>query len=649
MKSRQHLAAAALFVALAVAFTWPLARLLNVAVAWPGDPYINTWILDWDWWATFHRPLSLFDANAFYPAHDALAFSENLYGVALILFPFRAAGVPPLAAYNVAMLLGYAFSGFAAYLLGRYVTGSWWAGIAAGIFYAFVPFRTTHNVHVQHVWGGWLPMMLLALLHYTRGPSWKRASLFAAALLMNGLTNIHWLLFGTLAIAVTIAIVRPRFTPLAVCTLAAFVLLAPFLWPYLRVAREYGMRRGWRETKSYSAMPRDWLVADPHYRLYTVLADERVDPERWLFPGALSILLSIAAVLSRDRRALGIGVTWLVLGFFGSLGLHAIFHRFLFRYAPGFRAIRVPARWANIAYVGMALLIALGVVVLARERKWLAAVFAAAFAIELCPTPVRWYLATPGTAEVYRWIGETKPNAVLELPMSPDGAYAALINAPAHHRPLVNGISGFVPPESVAIERLTEPMSDALIPELRRVGVDTIVAHADSLNDAMRAWIGRELAGGRLVFVRRFDGGIYGDWVFSTRGGTPQKTAEVDAFLRYDATYNRNIFGYLDIPRPGETIGPGGAYISGFAFSPFGVREANLLFQNHAVRIPAFLSEDPRMSRRWPWYGPHAKARFQRILKERPPGVRRETDMQVEIVDGRGRRTLFDDRQFIWP
>ena len=156
--------AALLFLALSILMTWPLARLLPVAASDPGDPYLNAWILDWDHHATFHQPLSLFDANAFHPARFALAFSENLYGVALVLMPFRFAGVGALAAYNIGILLGFAFSGFGAYVLGRKLTGSAMAGIAAGIFYAYVPFRFTQLSHIQHVWGGWLPLLLAALL-----------------------------------------------------------------------------------------------------------------------------------------------------------------------------------------------------------------------------------------------------------------------------------------------------------------------------------------------------------------------------------------------------------------------------------------------------------------------------------------------------
>jgi hypothetical protein len=46
--AKTHAIVAILFVALSVAMTWPLACGLDRLVAYPGDPYINTWVLDWD-------------------------------------------------------------------------------------------------------------------------------------------------------------------------------------------------------------------------------------------------------------------------------------------------------------------------------------------------------------------------------------------------------------------------------------------------------------------------------------------------------------------------------------------------------------------------------------------------------------------------
>ena len=101
--AKQHAAAFILFAFLAIVMTWPLLPNIGRAVAYPGDPYINTWVLDWDWYATFHQPGRLFQANIFYPAKYSLAFSENLYGIALFLFPLRALGVGAVAAMNTAL------------------------------------------------------------------------------------------------------------------------------------------------------------------------------------------------------------------------------------------------------------------------------------------------------------------------------------------------------------------------------------------------------------------------------------------------------------------------------------------------------------------------------------------------------------------
>lgn len=631
--------------------TWPLAHNMDRAVAWPGDPYINTWILDWDWYATFHHPLSLFQANAFYPAQLSLAYSENLYGIAVLLFPLRAAGMSPLTAYNVAMLAGYAFSGFAAYLLGRHVTGSTWAGIAAGVFYAFLPFRFTHASHVQHVWGGWLPLLLYLLIRYGEESTWKRAALFGAAFLMNGLSNIHALLFGAFAVAATLPFVirRRNVVPLLACTAAAGLLLLPFLIPYIDVANMYGMQRGWRETKRFSALPGDWLVSNTLNHLYRAFAGGgSADPERWLFPGALCLVIGAFAAVSRPRRPAAIGLTWIVLGFIGSLGTHNIFHRFLFRHVIGFRAIRVPARWAMIAYVGLALLVAIGVAVIARKRRWLAPVIVALFIAELWSAPVLWYMGIPEPPPVYRWIAQAKPRAFLALPVRHDDEYAHMLYATSHRRPMMNGVSGFAPPEynlvSSAANR--DPIPDRFIDNLKRMGCEIVVVHAASMTKATLPWLQRELARGRLTFVDRFDPG---DWVFRI-GGAPRAGAvdkRLDAFLRGEHVFNETPFGVMDEPMPGARLS-GKTTFSGWAMSPFGIREVNLLFNNGLIREKTTLSENPYLNRVFPYYDATALPVYSRTFDKRPDGVWPLTDVQTEIIDGHGRRVLLPDRFVEW-
>jgi hypothetical protein len=645
--ARQHAAAAALFVALAIVMTWPLTTNLNRAVDGPHDPFLNTWILDWDYYAAFHRPLSLFDANIFYPARHALAYSENLFGIAILLFPLRAAGASPITAHNLAILGGFAFSGLAAYLLGRLVTDSGLAGLTAGVFYAFVPFRFTHLPHVQFVQGGTLPLTLAALLFYARRPTWTRAILFAAAFLFNGLSNIHYLLFGSVAIAITLLIVRAPLKKLAICTSVALLLLTPFLYPYLQVARMYKMERSWQETLNYSAIPVDWTVSTISNRLYAPLRNPTVDPELWLFPGALSLIAGAVAFGSRDRRSLLIGLAWIALGFIGSLGLHAFFHRFLFSYIPGFRAIRVPARWAVISYVGLSIMVALTTAMIVRRRRWIAPLVAAAFVLELNAAPIRLYVAQTTTPLVERWISETQPHALIELPLTQGRQYFAVLNSTVHHRPIVNGVSGFIPPDYARIASLADQGSDALDSELARRGVTHIVVHADWMSAASRAWLARAIGRHELAFVRRFDAGLYGDWVF-TIGGTNRTSPELDAMLRGEPTYNETTSGALLYPQWNESL-TSHAFFSGFAFSPYGLREVNLLFNAGAIRLPTLMQPDPGLSARFPWYGATTRPRFFAGFSKRPPGVWKRTDVQVEIIDGRDQRTLLEDVIVDWP
>jgi hypothetical protein len=482
-------------------------------------------------------------------------------------------------------------------------------------------------------------MLLVALLQYSERPTWKRAALFGAVFLMNGLTNIHWLLFGSVAIAATLLIVRPRILPLAVATLAALALLAPFLVPYEMVSRLYGMTRQLDEVTQFSATWRDWIRSDV------------AEPERRLFPGWVAFIASLAALVlaRRQRRPLAIALLWIAIGVIGSLGAHAFFHRFLFDYVPGFRAIRAPARWAAIAYVGISMLIALTTASFAKRLQWLVAIV---FVATLWQAPIRWHLTVPEAPPVYHWLrGADFRGAVLELPIE-EGIfeYEYLLRATEHHRPIVNGVSGFRPPELRRISALAHetPIGDALVDELRRVDCSLILVHGEHVSPATREWLKRELDRGHIGFVRRFDAATFGDWLFTTRGATTSDRGEVDAFLAGHPTRGNATFGALDYPSNDERM-TDRVFISGRAFSPFGIRAVNLLFDNGRTRLPATLVEDPKLADVVALYPQTPKPRFVAAFSKRPPGVRRMTDVQVEIIDGRGARTLLPNRFIEWP
>ncbi len=642
--ARRHGAAIGILIALSVAATWPLAANLGRAVSDPGDPYIVTWILDWDWWATFHQPLSLFQANAFYPAKYSLAFSENLYGIAILLFPLRAAGVDPLTAYNIAFIAGFALCGIGAYLLAYALTESFPGALAAGVFYMLVPFRFTHLSHLQHVWGGWLPLLLLALLAYARRPGWGRAIAFGAVFLINGLTNIHYLLFGAFAAGVTAVLLIPRrdAVKIALATLAALMLLAPFLYPYAVVAKLYGMQRSWAELVDTSAHAIDWL---PHSG----------PAELRLYPGWLPLAAALASLLlaRREKPKLTLAALWIAIGFLGSLGIHFELHRFLFGAVPGFRAVRVPARWAVIAYVGIAIAIALTGAAIARRHRWAGFLLPVALAASLWQAPIRWYLARP-SPPVYRWLAAQPVRAVAELPIDDSTDYEYVLRLTEHRKPIVNGISGFATPFRTEVSGLWRqtPIPDLLTDRLAEAGVDTVIVHADALGDredVTRDWLRRQLARGRLRFVRVFDTGLRSDWVFAIENVGVARAAppELQSYLDGKRRCESGLMGVFTFPPPGSDFQGKGSIFSGWVLSRTGIRGVDLLFDNRAVRIPSTVERKPKSD--WCGEDPAVEgAVFVAVFPSRPERLRVEGDVEAEVIDASGRRQVFGYRWFSW-
>ena len=138
---------------------------------------------------------------------------------------------------------------------------------------------------------------------------------------------------------------------------------------------------------------------------------------------------------------------------------------FLYDYVPGFEGVRVPARFAMIALVMLAVLAGYGAAAIARFRHGRAALacLAVLFLLEstMVPfqvnavTPPRGYappeprLYRPARAPlIYREFATRAPDGVLvELPLGQaDYDLRAVYYSTAHWRPILNGYSGFFPP-----------------------------------------------------------------------------------------------------------------------------------------------------------------------------------------------------------
>lgn len=308
--ARELALAALFFVAITVLMTWPQAAHLNDAISDIGDAKLNARILQWDFAQTLRDPLHLYQLNFFHPAKDVLAFSENLYGVALFGFPLLAGGASALFNYNVLLLLGMFLSALAGWALAREITGDPIAAAVGGLVFAFLPWRWSQLAHLQFQWSAFLCLALLFLLRYLERGRRRDAVLFGIGFGWNALCNVHYALFSVALLAVTLAVFALRGGDdwgrrLRRAILAAGVggaAFVPFALPYREASRLYGMRRYLWETRIYSARWTDFLSAGDRNQLYGRATEAWRGAEGDLFPGLLAVALAGLALV-RLRRA----------------------------------------------------------------------------------------------------------------------------------------------------------------------------------------------------------------------------------------------------------------------------------------------------------------------------------------------------------
>ena len=176
------------------------------------------------------------------------------------------------------------------------------------------------------------------------------------------------------------------------------------------------------------------------------------------------------------------------------------------------------------------------------------------------------------------------------------------------------------------------------------------------------AWLRSAIAQGRLAFVRRFEFNIGGDWVFAvTRvehawqrfrapevpdGAGFSPSQELGRLLAGKVTYSGTTFGRVSHPVAYSEI-KGPMDVNGLAMSPFGIRSVTLLIDDGRYRVPLPLYERIDFTRAFPWYPLTPRTAFGTAVP-RPRNIWKMTDVQVEIVDGRGKITLLPDIPLTW-
>ena len=552
----------AAYAAAAAYSTWPLARTVARRVAFDdGDPALSAWIIGWVANAVVHQPLRLFSANMFSPEPLALAYSENMIGLALPVAPIFWLTGNAVLAENVALLAWLATGGVCTFLLVRRLTRCRPAAFAAGLAFTIAPYRLAQISHPHVVGAALAPLLLLLLLRLGEPapPAARRRQVLAAAAV---LAAQFWVSLngGVFALAAVAAWAiwelarrgrgaRPALARAGAAVGLGLVVALPVLVPYA-VLRAQNTRyyHPTEEVRFFSATPGSYLTpfADgPAVSAVKGPLARRFQGqgywEKALFPGFVltgSALAVVPLVMRRRRRrrpgppadggGIGLGVSVSAVAALLSFGPRwggrsdglllpfALIEQFFSGVA------RVPARFGVLVPLGLS--VCLGALVAAVRPARRAAAGAAvvmALLVELAPGAVT-TVPLPPLTDAHRAVAG-RPGAVLALPVGiahPDGGVTAesitgealhMYLSTAHFAPMVNGYGAYQTDEwfemSLAIQDLP---SAAAFADLGRRDVRTLIVQTDlvrgtpwaRIEDRLRSWSGvREIARGRGVVV----------------------------------------------------------------------------------------------------------------------------------------------------
>jgi hypothetical protein len=180
-------------------------------------------------------------------------------------------------------------------------------------------------------------------------------------------------------------------------------------------------------------------------------------------------------------------------------------YRLLFEHVPGFDGVRVPARFAMIVALALAVLAGYGAAWVSQARLGRAILIVAAvvavlegtrlpfivngaYALRDFNTPEARLFRPARAPAVYREVAAQPSDAVLiELPLGPpDFDLRAMFYSVVHWRPLVNGYSGFYPPHyGRLITALSEipRHADLSMEALRSTGATHLILHQAAYKD----------------------------------------------------------------------------------------------------------------------------------------------------------------------
>lgn len=509
---REGVLVACLYASLTFVLAFPLTiHPGSTAMVIGFDTDYFLWALGWNLHALTHQPLSMFDANIFYPYRHTLAYSENLLGSALMAAPFVWLTGNLVLGMNAVVLLSCVLCGVGTYLLARRLGLSPAASVLGGVIFAFAPPRFFRLAQLHLATVQWVPFCL-ASLHAYLDVGRKRDLWWASAFFMlQALTSGHGAVFTVLAVGLLVGWrtalgepLRPwkRVRDLGVAGALLLALGVLVFLPYHAVQQEMGLRRTLGDGYRFAPNAASFLASLTHVHTFvlSLMTDEPVlkRANALLFPGYLTVGLATVALWPSFTRShdplwfvarrrdwtfyvlLAAVSLWLALG--PQFGLYRLVH-----WWPGLNLIRVPSRYTLLTILGLAIMAAAGFERLSRgvgaSAKRRFALFAGAMLVfEFATFPLGFVSSyPPSIPAVNQWLAtRSKPFVVAEFPFADRLQSRYMLYSMVHWQKTIHGYSGMRPPLHAALDQKLQsfPDEDGLS-SLADLGVNYLVIHPE--------------------------------------------------------------------------------------------------------------------------------------------------------------------------
>lgn len=536
--------AAAVFLALALLHTWPMASDPSRMSRHNDDEWLNAWTLSWIAHQLPRDPLDLFAANMFHPSEQALAYTEPLLVPGLLGAPLRWLGASPMLTYNLLLLAGLTLTALALYRLIVAWTGDPWAGLLAGALLAFSTALLTRLAHLQVLHLYPLPLALLALDRLIRRPSTGDAARLGGWVACAALTSGYLAVYVTTALGSALlarlpdlwnrrgAAVAWRLAAAAGVTLAVLYAL---LHPYLELQPP---RPAAADAPNVAAALASYLATagDLHYALWSD-AFFAAAP-RALFPGFVALALAGAALTMpgaapRGARPLLLAVA--AAGVVLSLGPLTPVYEWAYQVFPPLRSLRAPSRFGLLAVFAVAALAGLGLAGLRRRLspRWGAVAGGGLLAlatVECLHAPIP-YRPVDGSPPIHRALAAAGPGPIAELPLHTAPRFHRnaryLLDSTEHWRPMVAGFGNARPAGFDDLTRVVSTFPSVLaVARLADLGVSHVVVHggrhprwrrfrsaAAALGDRADVGLVAEAGQGRLYRIGAVSAAHGGEWL----------------------------------------------------------------------------------------------------------------------------------------